>query len=194
MELKNPVFSGLIRALERLPSGSIVAIDGRCGSGKSSLAAAIAHTFSCEVVHMDDFYLPPQCRGEDWMDHPAGNMDLERLREQVLEPLRGGRRGEYRPFVCRTGEFGVARALIPGQFTIVEGSYSHHPVLARDYDLKIFLTCTREAQERRILVREQDQMRFARFQQIWMPLEERYFQTFFIQEGADLVLDTSTLF
>ena len=30
---------------------------------------------------MDDFYLPWEARAEDWKEHPAGNMDLDRLRE-----------------------------------------------------------------------------------------------------------------
>ncbi len=194
MDLKASVFSGLLQALEGLPSGSIVAIDGRCGSGKSTLAAAIAGTFPSDVVHMDDFYLPIQCREKDWMAHPAGNMDLERLRTQVLDPLRRGQHPEYFPYICRTGAFGCPVCLEGGGLTIVEGSYSQHPALAQGYDLKIFLTCNREAQERRILAREGDRVRFDRFRQIWMPLEEGYFQTYAIQEGADLVLDTSALF
>ena len=128
------------------------------------------------------------------MAHPAGNMDLKRLRTQVLEPLRRGERAEYRPFVCRTGEFGQGIWLTGGALAIVEGSYSHHPALTGAYDLNIFLTCSREAQEKRILAREGDEVRFDRFRQIWMPLEERYFQTYAIQEKADLVFDTSALF
>ena len=193
MDLKAPAFSGLLQALEGLPAGSIAAIDGRCGSGKTTLASAIARVFPCNVVHMDDFYLPPQRRGADWMAHPAGNMDLERLRTQVLEPLRNGCGPAYRPYVCRTGEFGEMVSLTPGRLTIVEGSYAHHPALAQGYELKIFLTCTREVQERRILAREGDRARFERFLRIWMPLEERYFQTYSIQEKADLVVDTGVV-
>ena len=187
-------FAPVFRTLAGLRPGAVVAIDGRCGSGKSSLAAAIARKLPCNVVHTDDFYLPPQCRDADWMEHPAGNMDLERLRIQVLEPLRQKGEAEYRPFVCRTGEFGELRALAARGLTVVEGRYSHHPALMEPYDLKIFLTCSAETQEARIRAREGDETRFLRFRQIWMPLEERYFRTFSIPEKADLVLDTSAFF
>ena len=193
MDTRITTIAELFRRLECLGRGSVVAIDGCCGSGKSTLAQAIARSLPCNVVHMDDFYLPPQCRSGDWMEHPAGNMDLERLHSQVLRPLWEMGQAEYRPFVCRTGEFGGPVALSAQPLTIVEGSYSHHPSLAGEYDLKVFLTCSREIQETRIRAREQDEARFVRFQQIWMPLEERYFRTFAVQEQADLVLDTSTL-
>ena len=194
MDVRDPVFSNLFQTLKGLRPGAVVAIDGRCGSGKSSLAAVIARELPCHVVHTDDFYLPPQCRSADWMNHPAGNMDLERLSAQVLVPLREKGEAQYCPFVCRTGEFGESRSLAAKALTIVEGSYSHHPSLAEEYDLKIFLTCTPEVQQARIRAREQDEVRFAHFCQIWIPLEERYFCTFAIPEHADLVMDTSTLF
>lgn len=193
MDLNAPMFAGLLRALEGLRPGGAVAIDGRCGSGKSTLAAALAARFPCQVVHMDDFYLPQSARAADWMEHPAGNMDLVRLEREVLTPLRTRGRAEYRPFVCRTGELGQPVRLTGG-VTLVEGSYSHHPALADGYDLRIFLTCTPAAQLRRIRAREGDAERVRRFQTVWIPLEERYFQTCCVPERADLILDTSDLF
>ena len=44
----------------------ILSIDGRCGSGKSSLAEAIGNTYDCNIMHMDDFYLPMIKRQENW--------------------------------------------------------------------------------------------------------------------------------
>ena len=35
----------------------MIAIDGRCTSGKSSLALRLAEDFHASVVHMDDFFL-----------------------------------------------------------------------------------------------------------------------------------------
>ena len=36
----------------------LIAIDGRCASGKSTLAALLARILNAPVVHMDDFYTP----------------------------------------------------------------------------------------------------------------------------------------
>ena len=40
----------------------IVAIDGKCTSGKTTLASKLAELYDCNVFHMDDFFLrrPPQ--------------------------------------------------------------------------------------------------------------------------------------
>ena len=40
----------------------IIAIDGRCGAGKSTLAARLAELCGGNVFHMDDFFLRPEQR------------------------------------------------------------------------------------------------------------------------------------
>ena len=45
---------------------AVIAIDGRCGSGKTSLANLIDNIFSCNILHMDDFYLPIEQREKNW--------------------------------------------------------------------------------------------------------------------------------
>lgn len=186
-----PQLDQVCSALEtRLSAGApvIAAIDGRCGSGKSTLAALLQERFSCNVVHTDDFYLPPQRRADNWMEVPAGNMDLDRLLSQVLRPLRSGRPARYQPFSCQSGTLLEPVELRPGGLTLVEGSYSHHPLLAEHYGWKLFLTCSPEVQSQRLLMRAPE--RFDRFQRLWIPMEERYFRAFRILEHSDLVLDT----
>lgn len=167
---------------------AILAIDGRCGSGKTSLGRMLEEVFACSLVHMDDYYLPFEKRSQNWMEIPGGNMDLERFRAEVLEPFKHGAAVHYRPYCCQKGTMGEERLLPQTSLLVVEGSYSHHPMLREYYDRTIFLTCAKEEQIRRLQEREGDY--FPRFQQIWMPLEERYFQNFEIEEHADVTLDT----
>ena len=183
-------YNKLLARLDGLQSsgGGLVAIDGRCGSGKSTLARELARRCGGAVVHMDDFYLPPEQRREDWMEQVGGNMDFGRLRRQLLAPIKEGKQGVYQPYLCRTGEYGAQTALAPGSLLILEGSYSHHPALETEFDLKIFLTCSPKVQQQRLLAREGE--RYARFREIWIPLEERYFAMYGVQAEADLVLDT----
>ena len=82
----------------------IIAIDGRCAAGKSSLGKLLGEYYQADVIHMDDFYLPPQMRSADWKEIPAGNMDLERFRKEVLQPVKEGEAVLYRPFDCQTGQ------------------------------------------------------------------------------------------
>ena len=117
----------------------LVALDGRCGSGKTMLAAQLARQFPQSItVHTDDFYLPPASRVANWEQIPCANMDLERLRAQVLTPARAGQAVPYRAYSCRAGAYLPEQCFAPQPLVIVEGSYSCHPTLADCYDLKVF--------------------------------------------------------
>ena len=118
----------IARRLARLPN-AVLAIDGRCGSGKTTLAALLAQTLPCRVVHTDDFYLPFAARRPDWRTTPLGNMDLDRLRREVLEPARRGEEIVYRAYDCPHDVLRPAALLPPRPLTVVEGSYSLAPAL-----------------------------------------------------------------
>ncbi len=186
-------FSVLLAIYDIWKSGkpAVIAIDGRCGSGKTFLAGLAEKLFACKVCHMDDFYMPVGQRPKDWEQTVGGNMDLERFYAQVLHPLRTGGQAVYRPYHCGEDRMGEAVRLLPGGLTVVEGSYAHHPFLKPDYDLTIFLTCGKEQQKRRLMAREGDY--FAVFQRQWIPMEERYLQSYAIEETSALVFDTSTM-
>ena len=52
--------SAIADRLARQPA-VLVALDGRCGSGKTTLSAQLAERFPQSItVHTDDFYLPPE--------------------------------------------------------------------------------------------------------------------------------------
>lgn len=151
----------------------VVAIDGRCGSGKTSMAALLGRIYNCEVLHTDDFYLPFAEREENWKEIPAGNMDLKAIREAVEKRLRKSAKG--------TGTM--------AEILILEGSYAHHPDLRDLYDLTVFLTCDEAAQEARLKPREGEN--YSSFKEIWIPMEERYFAAFSVQDAAGVVVDTT---
>ena len=137
----------------------LIALDGRCGSGKTTLAAQLARQFPQSItVHTDDFYLPPASRVANWEQIPCANMDLERLRAQVLTPARAGPAIPYRAYSCRAGAYLPEQCFAPQPLVIVEGSYSCHPTLADCYDLKVFVTCSKEEQARRLLAREGERL------------------------------------
>ena len=46
-----------IRALAATQPRVLVAIDGRCAAGKTTLAASLQAQLECNVFHMDDFFL-----------------------------------------------------------------------------------------------------------------------------------------
>jgi hypothetical protein len=91
----------LLSAPPRLGRVRVVAIDGPAGSGKTTLAAAVAGGCvaagaSAQVVHMDDLYAGwTGLDGDLW----------PRLSAQVLEPLRRGRPGRFQRYDWEAGRF-----------------------------------------------------------------------------------------
>ncbi|MDE5893218.1 MAG: hypothetical protein K2H45_09875 [Acetatifactor sp.] len=169
-----------------------IAIDGPCGSGKSSLAALLAELFPSRVLHMDDYYLPLQRRSPGWEETPCGNMDLERFLQEALLPAARGEAIACQPYSCQQGQLQESRMLPSAPLTIVEGSYSHHPLFAQHYDLKLFLRCSHEEQLARLQRREST--RLDAYLQRWIPLEEAYYQAFDIMSQCDLTFDNTLYF
>lgn len=156
----------------------IIAIDGRCASGKTSLAKKIARATDCNVIHTDDFYLQDFQRTKERLSEPGGNLDRERLLSQVLEPLKSRREFSYRPFLCSSMSLGEKITVSPKPLTVIEGSYSCHPELKSNYDLTVFIDIDEETQKKRILSRN-GKSGLTVFTEKWIPLEELYFSTFF---------------
>ena len=164
----------------------IVAIDGKCTSGKTTLAAELAEIYDCNVFHMDDFFLRPEQRTPARFAEVGGNVDYERFREAVLLPLQAGQPFSYCPFDCSTFALSGPIRVMPRKLNIVEGTYSQHPHFGDPYDLKVVLTVTPELQRERILQRPGFLHR--RFFEEWIPMENRYFRCWKIEETCDLVL------
>ena len=151
----------------------IVAIDGKCTSGKTTLASQLAEIYDCNVFHMDDFFLRPEQRTPERFAEVGGNVDYERFQEEVLLPLKTGKAFSYRPFDCSTFTLAAPVTVAPKKLNIIEGTYSHHPYFGNPYDLKILLTIDEKTQRRRIL--DRPDFLHKRFFEEWIPMENRYF-------------------
>ena len=151
----------------------IVAIDGKCTSGKTTLAAKLAESYDCNVFHMDDFFLRPEQRTWSRFAQIGGNVDYERFREEVLLPLKAGSPFSYQPFDCKTFTLKAPVRVEMKKLNIIEGSYSFHPYFGDPYDLKVLLSVDEETQRQRIL--ERPAFVQERFFQEWIPMENRYF-------------------
>ncbi len=176
-----------IQALLNRKEKIIVAIDGRCGSGKTTLAARLQKDLRCAVYHMDDFFPRPEQRTEERLSRPGENVDHERFLEEVLLPLHGTQPVTFRPYLCARQQLGEPVTIAPNPLTIVEGSYSCHPALWAHYDLRVFLTVAPEEQMRRIEKRNGPE-KAVMFAQRWIPFEEQYFKAFDLQARCDIAL------
>ena len=168
---------------------ALVAIDGMAGSGKSGLAALLSELVGADVVHMDDFFLPPEKRTMERLTEVGGNVDYERFSAEVLPALC---RDEWLPFTYRIYDCGVKalhgeRRIGMSEVRIVEGSYALHPTFGKYYDFAIFLHTTPEEQMRRILKRNGNVLG-ERFRNVWIPRENAYFREKRIAERCRYVI------
>lgn len=158
-----------------------IAIDGLCGGGKTTLGQAIAERYDCNLFHMDDFFLRPEQRTPERYAQAGGNVDYERFRSEVLEHLADRDGLTYRPFECKTMEFGKPRTVPYSRLNIIEGSYSCHPYFGEVYQVRFFVELSAEEQRRRILARNGEE-KYRRFVNEWIPMENRYFETYGIRD------------
>lgn len=163
----------------------MVAVDGSCASGKTTLAAALAKEYDCNLFHMDNFFLRPEQRTAERLAQPGGNVDYERFREEVLLPLLEEKPFSYRPYDCSTGGLKAPVTVTPKKISIIEGSYSHHPYFGDPYDVKVFLCVSPEIRRQRILARPA--LLHKKFFEEWIPMEQQYFEVFALEEKADLL-------
>ncbi len=169
----------------------LIAIDGPCAAGKSTLGEALRsrlESLGCSLFHMDDFFLQPFQRTPDRLAQPGGNVDRERFLAEVLQPLASGQSFSYQKYSCQSKEMLPVQAS-RRRIAVIEGVYSLHPDLRAYYDMKVFLDIDQETQRQRLKNRTSpDQYR--RFIDEWIPLEEKYFKDMDIREAADLVLQS----
>jgi uridine kinase len=155
-------------------------------AGKSTLAEQIKRTskHSCNVFHMDDFFLQPFQRTPDRLSEPGGNIDYERFDEEIITPLRAGISFSYRSYDCRSQKLSAPILVDPSPVSVIEGVYSLHPRFSDAYDIKVFLGITADEQRRRLF--ERNPNLFDRFVHEWIPMENKYFEYFSIPDICDL--------
>ena len=177
----------LARKIEKtvLEKGSaVVAIDGMCASGKSTVAAFLGSVFECNIIHADDFFLPPEKRTAERLAEIGGNMDRERLRDVLENAVKGD--FSYRPYQCWRGEIGEKMHFEAKPILIVEGSYSLHPDLRELYDIAVFSQISDVEQLARIKIRNPELV--TRFENEWIPMENRYFKEMKVKQYCDFVI------
>lgn len=157
----------------------LIAIDGRGGSGKSTLADVLQQKLSSvTIVHIDDFAYP--------------DTDRQRLRVQVINPLKNNQQAKYQRYDWNTKALAEWHEIRPGGVVIIEGVRSLDEALYRDYDKRIWIECSAEkgferGLQRDITVHKVDTK--DKWINDWMPKEQAYIDSQNPQHRADYVID-----
>lgn len=179
-------FQPAVDAIQRLidqQGDVLVAIDGRCASGKTTLGFYLQSVFRCNLFHMDDFFLRNEQRTSNRISEIGGNVDYERFKEEVLQPLIEKRTVNYRVFSCQTRTIVSEEEMPYCPVNIIEGSYSQHPYFQDPYQLHVFLTIDQESQLKNIKERNGVE-KLEDFKKLWIPKEEAYFKKFPVEKNS----------
>lgn len=166
----------------------LIAIDGKCASGKTTLGLYLKNNLDANLFHMDDFFLQKHQRTEERLAEVGGNVDYERFKEDVLKPLLEGKEIAYQRFDCSSLELQDAKRINQKRINIIEGSYSQHPYFGDVYDLKVFMEIDSESQLANIRKRNGEQ-KLSMFVERWIPKELAYFEKFGIKEKSDIIVE-----
>ena len=183
-----PILKAVYEKMSKKENGPFVlVIDGRAASGKSTMGEQLQKILDADLIHMDDFFLPPALRSPERFGTPGGNVHYERFAEEVLPYVALSDAFSYRIFDCSQMDYNGCATVTNNKVRIVEGSYSMHPAFGAYGDLRIFSQIDPEEQMQRILIRNGERWA-ARFEKEWIPMEEMYFDQCKVRESADIIL------
>lgn len=187
-------YSALVPALMLIEKFSSVkdriniAVEGKSAAGKSETSSLLTALYGVDVIHMDDFFLSDSKKTDERLLVPGGNIDSERFYDEVYSHLNDDVI-DYGIFDC--GKQSVTRrvSLERGKFLVVEGVYSLLPSLRDRYDVKLFLDTDPITQRDRLILRSGTRL-LERYENEWLPLEERYFALLNPESACDIHIRT----
>lgn len=170
----------------------IIAIDGGGGAGKTTFANHLQKEIagSC-VVHVDDFYRPPQLRTPLVSTNVMNpNFDWDRLRTLILEAVKNDQDIRYQLYDFEAGTLSGKIISVPRDATIiVEGVWSLQKAFVNMYDYRIWLEAPAALRLERGVSREGEGMRQV-WEHEWIPIDDYYKQTEEPHRRADCIIDS----
>lgn len=159
-------------------STRVIAVDGRAGSGKTTVADRLAAALGdAPVVHMDDLY-------PGWDGLADGVAMLVR---HVLEPLAAGRRATYPRWDWHHSTWGGRVDVPEADVLLVEGCGSGSRAAARYLSLLVWVHAPEPVRKARALARDGEL--FRPHWERWARQEDALFSVERTRERADVAVD-----
>lgn len=164
------------RAAPRAGATRVVAIDGRSGAGKSSLAATLARQLNAPVVSLEGLY-----GGWDGLER---GIDL--LVSEVLKPLAAGRAARVPRYDWVAREWAEPLLLEPPEVLIVDGVGAGARRAAAFESLLVWLEVPAPTRKQRAL--DRDGETFAPYWDQWAAQEDQMLAREHTPDRADIII------
>ena len=168
------------RAVPRAGQTRVVAIDGRSGAGKTSLAAGLRAELRAPVVTLEDLY-----GGWDGLER---GIDL--LVSEVLEPVSAGRPARVPRYDWGAAAWGTPGVLEPPEVLIVEGVGAGARRAAAYESVLVWVEVPASVRKKRAL--DRDGETFAPHWDRWAAQEDALLGRERTSARADIVVDGTT--
>lgn len=165
--------------LNKINDFEIVALEGSCASGKTTITSKLNNT---TIIDVDDFFLSPDKKTNQRLNEIGGNIDYE-LYEECLKKLKPNTTITYTIYDCSCGEYFEKTLEIQDKVLLV-GVYSYHERVRKYINRLLFLMVDEKIQLERLAKRDL----FERFIKEWLPMEKRYYASFDFIGHADLLV------
>jgi uridine kinase len=164
------------RAAPKAGRTRVVAVDGRSGAGKTSLAARLRSALGAPVVTLEDLY-----GGWDGLER---GIDL--LVSEVLQPLSAGRAARVPRYNWVTAAWEAPWVLEPPEVLIAEGVGAGARRAAAYASTVIWIEAAASVRKKRAL--DRDGQTFAPYWDMWAAQEDAMLARERTPDRADLVL------
>lgn len=171
----------------------LVALDGRSGTGKSTIAKKIAQALNGVEINSDNFWTGGS--NAEWdkknpEEKASKAIDWKRLRLEVLIPLLSGKVTKWHSFDWEKGEGLSPTEIIndPTQLIILDGAYSSRPELQDLIDLTILVEISDDHNRRQRLITRENEEYMKDWHGRWDVAEDYYFSEVRPRDSFDLII------
>lgn len=170
---------------DQLKNKKLIAIEGEPASGKTTLANYLKTELDCNVVSIDDFYLPLNKRNEFTFKKGGNNIDYERIIKEIILKQRQKKDIQYQVYDCRVNEYTELKILKYKPILILEGSYSLKEEIYNYFDYRILITVDSKVQLERVMKRPN----YQDFLDRWIPLSRNFLKEKKVHQKVEFILN-----